>query len=158
MPYLLAAAAILVLLGLLLLWTGRRRRAATGLPAGEVVYSDTGMWQEVREPLRSRRYGLVGRPDYLVQVTEKGRQVTVPVEVKSRKQPARPLDGHVLQLGAYCLLVEDQLQDAAALRVCSTTPTPRCASPSTTAAAPRCAGYGGRDSPRPLCAGRAPAA
>ena len=108
MPYLLAAALILVLLGLALLWTGRRKRAGTGLPAGEVIYSDTGMWQEVREPLLSRRYGLVGRPDYLVQVSEKGRQITVPVEVKSRNRPARPLDGHVLQLGAYCLLVEDR--------------------------------------------------
>lgn len=107
MLYALLAAAILVLLGLALLWWGRRKRAATGLPAGDVVYSDTGMWQEVQEPLVSRRYGLVGRPDYLVQVTEKGRQMTVPVEVKSRRRPAQPLDSHVLQLGAYCLLVED---------------------------------------------------
>lgn len=110
MPYLLLAAAILVLAGLALLWLGRRKRSATGLPAGEVIYSDTEMWQAVQEPLLSRRYGLVGRPDYLVQVTEKGRPVTVPVEVKSRRRPAQPLDGHVLQLAAYCLLVEDVYQ------------------------------------------------
>ncbi len=107
MPVLLSLALILLLLGLALLWSGRRKRAATGLPAGDVIYSDTGMWQKVHEPLLSRRYGLVGRPDYLVQVKERGKQVTVPVEVKSRKRPARPLDGHILQLGAYCLLVED---------------------------------------------------
>lgn len=103
MPVLLAAALILLLLGLALLRSGRRKRAATGLPEGDVIYSDTGMWQKVHEPLLSRRYGLVGRPDYLVQVKERGKQVTVPVEVKSRRRPARPLDG----LGAYCLLVED---------------------------------------------------
>ncbi len=112
MPYLLLAAAILILLGLALLWWGRRKRAATGLPAGDVVYSDTGLWQEVQQPLLSRRYGLVGRPDYLVQVTENGRKFTVPVEVKSRSRPSQPLDGHVLQLGAYCLLVEDHYKSA----------------------------------------------
>ena len=107
MPYLLLAAVALVLLGLAFLWWGRRTRAAAGLPAGEVVYSDTGLWQEVQQPLLSRRYGLVGRPDYLVQIKENGRTYTVPVEVKSRRRPPQPLDGHVLQLGAYCLLVED---------------------------------------------------
>jgi CRISPR-associated exonuclease Cas4 len=107
MVYLLLGAAALVVLGLLLLWWGRRRRAATGLPAGDVIYSDTGLWQEVQQPLLSRRFGLVGRPDYLVQVKENGKQITVPVEVKSRRRPPQPLDGHVLQLGAYCLLVED---------------------------------------------------
>jgi CRISPR-associated exonuclease Cas4 len=108
MLYVLVAAVLLILLGVALLWWGRRTRAATGLPAGEVVYSDTGLWQEVQQPLLSRRYGLVGRPDYLVQIKEGRRSYTVPVEVKSRKRPTQPLDGHVLQLGAYCLLVEDQ--------------------------------------------------
>lgn len=107
MLYVLLAAAGLVLLGVALLWWGRRTRAAAGLPAGEVVYSDTGLWQEVQQPLLSRRYGLVGRPDYLVQIKEDGRTYTVPVEVKSRKRPPQPLVGHILQLGAYCLLVED---------------------------------------------------
>ena len=107
MLFLLWGAAILILAGVLLMWWGRRKRAVTGLPAGEVIYSDTALWQEVKQPLLSRRYGLVGRPDYLVQVKENGRQFTVPVEVKSRRKPQQPLDGHLLQLGAYCLLVED---------------------------------------------------
>ena len=107
MPYLLLAAGLLLLAGLVLLSLGRRKRAGTGLPQGDVIYSDTGLWQEVQQPLLSRRYGLVGRPDYLVQVKENRRNFTVPVEVKSRRRPEQPLDGHVLQLGAYCLLVED---------------------------------------------------
>ena len=53
--FLLAAAA-------LLWWMSRRLRARTGLPAGSVLYSDTGMEERVEEALRSPRYGLVGRP------------------------------------------------------------------------------------------------
>lgn len=107
MTYLWIAAVLMLALGLALVWAGRRLRAATGLPPGEIVYSDTGLWEEVAEPLISRRYGLVGRPDYLVRVEQKGRQAVIPVEVKSRRMPKQPLDSHILQLGAYCLLVED---------------------------------------------------
>lgn len=107
MIYLWIAALLALILGLVLFWAGRRMRTATGLPAGEVIYSDTGMWEEVAEPLLSRRYGLVGRPDYLVRSGKEGRQSIIPVEVKSRRMPTQPLESHVLQLGAYCLLVED---------------------------------------------------
>ncbi len=112
MIYLLFAAILLLALGLALLGAGRRRRVTTGLPAGEVVYDDTGLGEAVREPLVSRRYGLVGRPDYLVRVKQGGREVTIPVEVKSRRKPAQPLESHVLQLGAYCILVEEQSKAA----------------------------------------------
>lgn len=40
-----------ILAGLLLLWLGQRTRQQTGLPVGEVIYSDTGAWQKVEEPL-----------------------------------------------------------------------------------------------------------
>ena len=33
--------------------------------------------------------------------------VIIPVEVKSAPAPPEPYDGHVLQLAAYCLLVEE---------------------------------------------------
>jgi CRISPR-associated exonuclease Cas4 len=75
-----------------------------------VVYQDTGDWQRVEKPLLSRRFGLVGRPDYLVQVKEGGKTITVPVEVKSRKRPRTLPEGHLLQLAAYCLLVEERFQ------------------------------------------------
>ena len=104
-----------VILSILLLSVGlvalRLSRPAikphTGLPSGTVVYSDTGAWQRVEKPLRSRRYGIVGKPDYLVEMADRGRKKTIPVEVKSRRRPAVPYEGHVLQLGAYCLLVEE---------------------------------------------------
>ena len=105
-------ALLLALLGGLLLWLGRRQRQRSGLPAGTVLYRDTGEWQETERPLRSRRYGLVGRPDYLVQTRDRGRSFVVPVEVKSRRRPAQPYASHILQLAAYCLLVEDNFDAA----------------------------------------------
>lgn len=38
----------------------------------------------------------------------RGDEIT-PVEVKSGRAPRRPWDSHVLQLAAYCLLVEEAL-------------------------------------------------
>lgn len=104
---LLGLGAILLSAGIgMYLWS-RRARARTGLPAGDVVYSDTGAWESVEKPLFSRRYGLVGKPDYLVRLLNDGASCLVPVEVKSRKRPAVTPAGHLLQLAAYCLLVEE---------------------------------------------------
>jgi CRISPR-associated exonuclease Cas4 len=105
--WLFLLAALLVVAGLGLLWWGRQLRRQTGLPAGTVVYSDTGAEQAVLEPLVSHRYGLVGKPDYLVDLKHGGNHVVVPLEVKSRNRPASPNAGHILQLIAYCLIVED---------------------------------------------------
>jgi len=101
---------IIMLLGFWLLRRGRRGYQATGLPTGEVIYSDTGAWQKVEKSLINRQHGLIGKPDYLVEVKEKGRTFTVPIEVKSARQPTTPHAGHILQLGAYCLLVEEVYQ------------------------------------------------
>ncbi len=75
------------------------------MPAGKVVYADTGAWQRNERPLFSRTYGLTGKPDYLVR---DARHI-IPVEVKSRAAPDSPYLSHVMQLAAYCLLVEDVL-------------------------------------------------
>lgn len=106
-PLLFIAILLLVLLGAGLLWLSRRTHEQTGLPQGEVIYSDVGIWQEQEQPIFSRRFGIVGRPDYLVTVNEAGDELIIPVEVKSRKRPSTPFDSHILQLAAYCLLVED---------------------------------------------------
>lgn len=98
----------------------RREASRSGLPAGTLLYSDTGRpvgriapaevgAEGVRQerPLVSTSLGLTGRPDYLVEA-EGG---VVPVEIKSAASPpgGRPYDSHVAQLAAYCLLVEDVL-------------------------------------------------
>lgn len=107
--FLLVGAILLLLAGAVLLWSGRGMRARSGLPAGEVVYSDTGAEEAVEAPLISRRYGLVGKPDYLVHVQDAGRRVVIPVEVKKRRGVSADHrhPGHVLQLAAYCMLVEE---------------------------------------------------
>ena len=111
LSFMLPIALLLCVLGIFLLVWGRRKHSASGLPAGEVIYSDTGDWQEVEKPLLSRRYGLVGRPDYLVRAEEEGQVMIIPVEVKSRRRPATPHASHILQLATYCLLVEDQFRE-----------------------------------------------
>jgi CRISPR-associated exonuclease Cas4 len=99
---------LLVASGLAALWWSRRKRERTGLPQGRVVYADTGAWERCQKPLFSKRHLLTGRPDYLVE--ERGR--LIPVEVKSALSPHSPYRSHVLQLAAYCLLVEEEYGQA----------------------------------------------
>ncbi len=93
---------LLFILGLILLWMARRRQKTSGLPAGRIIYTDTRGWGPVEKPLYDRELGLTGKPDYLVQ---QGDQL-IPVEVKSGRAPEAPYDSHIMQLAAYCCLVE----------------------------------------------------
>lgn len=100
----LAAIAGLLLIVATLLWirsTAARRRS--GLPVGEVVYDDTGAGHKCEEPLYSLQHRLSGKPDYLVR--RKGR--LTPIEVKPRREARTPYESDVLQLAAYCLLLEE---------------------------------------------------
>ena len=117
-------AVLLCVLASLALFTRRaasREAKQAGLPAGALLYSDTGTpvgrvapvtvdaeGARQEKPLVSQTFELTGRPDYLIEV-DGG---VVPVEVKSAASPAsgRPYDSHLAQLAAYCLLVEDVLQ------------------------------------------------
>lgn len=94
-------ALILLALALLLLWQAGRGRENLGLPAGRVVYSDTGVERVLEQPLFDDELQLLGRPDYLVESADG----LVPVEVKSGRTPRKPYDSHIYQLAAYCLLV-----------------------------------------------------
>jgi CRISPR-associated exonuclease Cas4 len=97
-------ALILILIGLLIFWLGRRSQVEAGLPIGRVIYSDMNGWQALEKPLFSQAHRLTGKPDYLVQ---QDREI-IPIEVKSSAAPADgPRRSHVLQLAAYCLLIEE---------------------------------------------------
>jgi CRISPR-associated exonuclease Cas4 len=89
-------------LALLFFLIARALRRAGGLPSGRIVYADPGLWGKSEKPLFDSALGLTGKPDYLL----KRAGVLIPVEVKSMWAPREPYDSHVLQLGAYCLLVE----------------------------------------------------
>lgn len=92
----------LLLLALLALVWAARLRARTGLPWAPVTYQDTA-GHTPEKPLVARRFGLSGRPDYLI--TRRGH--TIPVEVKPGRRAAAPYDSDLMQLAAYCLLVEE---------------------------------------------------
>jgi len=97
------AAFVLLLFALALWLLGRRRYRASGLPAGRLIYVDTGAFGRLAEPLFSDAHRLTGKPDYLVQDGDD----IVPVEVKTSRAPDAPFDSHVMQLAAYCLLVHE---------------------------------------------------
>jgi len=83
------------------------RHRALGLPPGELVYEDA---DGQGEPLISSAYPLVGKPDYVVQLPD-GRPV--PIELKLSVQNATaPYSNHIVQVGAYCLILEDYFEQA----------------------------------------------
>lgn len=92
---------LLALLGIGLAYYGmaRRARRRTGLPSGRVVYQDT----EQAATLFSTRYQLAGRPDDVVQHDA----YFIPVEKKAGRTPRYPYPGQIMQLIAYCVLVEE---------------------------------------------------
>jgi CRISPR-associated exonuclease Cas4 len=73
----------------------------SGRPRGRAVYQDRA--EEASPMLRARTLRLRGRPDLLI--AEGG--TIIPVEIKTGRTPREPYHGHVLQLLAYCLLVEE---------------------------------------------------
>jgi len=96
---------LLLTLAMALLWTrSRSLRRQTGLPDGNLIYSDAGTWFSNEEVFYSPELHVVGKPDYLIE--EEGGSI-IPVELKSGRAPDTPREGHVLQLAAYCLLVHE---------------------------------------------------
>jgi CRISPR-associated exonuclease Cas4 len=84
-------AAIALVVGLVLLLSGRRLRRSRGLGQGRTLELDD-------RNLYSRRHGLAGRPDRII---EGG----IPEEWKSAR---RVYDSHRAQLGCYFILIEEE--------------------------------------------------
>ena len=96
---------LLIALGFLLraMWKQEEARehvVKAGLVEGELAYSDL---DRPGEALRSERYTLSGRPDYVVRRGDE----YLPVEVKTGRTPDQPHDSHIMQVGVYCILVEE---------------------------------------------------
>jgi CRISPR-associated exonuclease Cas4 len=96
-------ALSLIMVALLLLAGAALLRRRSGLPWGRVTADDVGAGRALQRPLVSRRYGLTGKPDYLI---ERG-GASIPVEVKPGRRAREPYDSDLMQLAAYCLLVEE---------------------------------------------------
>ncbi|MDQ2714213.1 MAG: CRISPR-associated protein Cas4 [Chloroflexota bacterium] len=110
-------ALLLIVIALVILLRNERRyqserlvaerHRALGLPDGMLVYEDA---DGQGEPLVSSGYPIVGKPDYVVELPD-GRPV--PIELKPAVQNAmQPYSNHVVQLGVYCLILEDYFEQA----------------------------------------------
>jgi CRISPR-associated exonuclease Cas4 len=95
--------AALFLIALLILFFALRLRSATGLPWVRIAASDVGSGRQLQRPLFSARYGLTGKPDYVLSIDGN----YVPVEVKPSRRSNQPYDSDLMQLAAYCLLIEE---------------------------------------------------
>ncbi|MFH1100436.1 MAG: CRISPR-associated protein Cas4 [Methanobacteriota archaeon] len=69
------------------------------IPLGKITYTDLNI---PAQPLFSKRYKLTGKPDYIVKKDNH----YIPVERKSGSS-STPHRNHILQLAAYCQLLED---------------------------------------------------
>jgi CRISPR-associated exonuclease Cas4 len=67
---------------------------------GKLLYIGT----DDQRLLVSQKYKLTGRPDYILMVGNE----PIPVEMKTGRQPKGPFFSHILQVGAYCLLLSDE--------------------------------------------------
>jgi CRISPR-associated exonuclease Cas4 len=101
------AILLLMMLGGLSLWLAGRRQVAAGLPSGRMVFMDTERIRRLENPLYDASLNLIGRPDYVVRRSEG----LIPVEAKSSRAPFRPYPSHILQIAAYCKLVEASYQE-----------------------------------------------
>ena len=81
--------------------TGPKRKAVQGLPEGKIVYQDA---DGKGQPLLATSYPLSGKPDYVILSPE---GVPIPVELKPTIDSDQPQGHHVMQVAAYCVILED---------------------------------------------------
>jgi CRISPR-associated exonuclease Cas4 len=69
------------------------------IPSGNITYQDLS---RPAKPFFSKRYKITGKPDYII----KKNNSFIPVEVKSGAY-TKAQENHILQLAAYCHLIEE---------------------------------------------------
>jgi len=99
-PILLVLAAAFQLISRRVASSAKSMRLAYGIPVGTVIYSDL---DRPAKALHCRSLNISGKPDYIVK--GKGKSL-IPVEIKSGRAK-EPYAGHILQLAAYCQMVEE---------------------------------------------------
>ncbi|MBD3408119.1 MAG: CRISPR-associated protein Cas4 [Candidatus Lokiarchaeota archaeon] len=93
---------LLIVLGTYYSWKNHHIKRSYHIPDGKITYADLNISEKT---LFSPRYRLAGKPDYIVKQQEK----LLPVEVKSGAY-SHPQFHHIMQLTAYCVLLEDTFQ------------------------------------------------
>lgn len=101
MTILLVVAITAFIMGVLLLGFWYLQTKDLGILKNKYFYADSS--KTPAPILFSKTLNLSGKPDYLIK--QKG--MIFPVEVKTGRTPKEPYDNHVMQLMAYCLLVEE---------------------------------------------------
>ena len=100
-PIILLSAGLLGL-ALVLFILSQLLARKSGIPEGRIIASDHDDWRKPSKPLYDASIGLTGKPDYLI----KKDGLLIPAEVKSSYAPRTPYDSHIMQLAAYCVLVD----------------------------------------------------
>jgi CRISPR-associated exonuclease Cas4 len=77
-------------------------RTLHGIEKGKVFYTDK--IDNKSEVLISKKFQVSGRPDSIIKIDDK----YIPVELKTGRVPKGPYFSHILQIAAYCVLVEDK--------------------------------------------------
>jgi CRISPR-associated exonuclease Cas4 len=103
MDTLLIIAISIVITGCLFLLLLHKQRQKLGiLGSSEITYMDSE--KIPAHLLQSETIPLVGKPDYMIKKDD----FLMPVEVKTGSTPRNPYTGHVMQLMAYCYLIEEE--------------------------------------------------
>jgi CRISPR-associated protein Cas4 len=90
---------VFLVLSYLITQLTKRKKNSLHLPNGDVTYADL---HKPAKPLFSINHRLSGKPDYIIHHDE----LLIPVEYKSGRY-THPAAHHILQLAAYCQLIED---------------------------------------------------
>ena len=81
----------------------RKTKEKHKIQQGKITYKDL---DKPAKPLFSKKYRISGKPDYIIRKDNH----YVPVEFKSGNH-SYPMKNHVLQLAAYCQLIEENYND-----------------------------------------------
>ncbi len=81
-------------------------RMLHGIDKGKILYTDK--IDGASDVLVSKKHNISGRPDSIISLNDK----YIPLELKTGKVPKGPYFSHILQVAAYCLLVEETYKAA----------------------------------------------
>jgi CRISPR-associated exonuclease Cas4 len=99
---LILLSALLIATAVVLKIHSRKAREKSGIPRGRLIHADSKL-MKVQKTLFSQRLMLAGKPDAVIMRDGE----CIPVEIKIREPPKSPYESHIMQLAAYCFLLEE---------------------------------------------------